>query len=142
MGESGAALYSVCDMKQQNDRELWYMIDGSFITHLPDVWGLNQKYILLSVNKWDDPYHKVNIGGLTCDSQDYYNSEAHTGEVFLPMKSCPSRRSPTDFPASPSLLSQSATTLGVASRRAEGGSGGNQCLHASALASSPRCWFL
>jgi arginine decarboxylase len=46
---------------------------------------LNQKYILLAINKWDDPYHKVNMGGLTCDSMDYYNSEAHTGEVFLPM---------------------------------------------------------
>jgi arginine decarboxylase len=46
---------------------------------------LNQKYVLLAINKWDDPYHKVNMGGLTCDSMDYYNSEAHTGEVFLPM---------------------------------------------------------
>ncbi len=85
VGESGAVLYQIVDQKLQNDKELWYMIDGSFITHLPDAWGLNQKYILLAVNKWDDPYHKVNMGGLTCDSMDYYNSEAHTGEVFLPM---------------------------------------------------------
>lgn len=85
VGESGAVLYKVIDQKLQNDKELWYMIDGSFITHLPDAWGLNQKYILLALNKWDDPFHKVNIGGLTCDSHDYYNSEAHTGEVFLPM---------------------------------------------------------
>jgi len=85
VGESGAVLYQVVDQKLQNDKELWYMIDGSFITHLPDAWGLNQKYVLLAVNKWDDPYHKVNMGGLTCDSMDYYNSEAHTGEVFLPM---------------------------------------------------------
>ncbi len=85
VGESGAILYQVVDQKLQNDKELWYMIDGSFITHLPDAWGMNQKYILLAVNKWDDPYHKVNMGGLTCDSMDYYNSEAHTGEVFLPM---------------------------------------------------------
>jgi len=85
VGESGAVLYSVVNQKLQNDKELWYMIDGSFITHLPDAWGLNQKYILLAVNKWDDPYHKVNIGGLTCDSMDYYNSESHTGEVFMPM---------------------------------------------------------
>ncbi|MEO5602650.1 MAG: arginine decarboxylase [Cyclobacteriaceae bacterium] len=85
VGESGAVLYKVIDQKLQNDKELWYMIDGSFITHLPDAWGLNQKYILLAINKWDDPYHKVNMGGLTCDSMDYYNSEAHTGEVFLPM---------------------------------------------------------
>jgi len=85
VGESGAILYQVVDQKLQNDKELWYMIDGSFITHIPDAWGLNHKYILLAVNKWDDPYHKVNMGGLTCDSMDYYNSEAHTGEVFLPM---------------------------------------------------------
>lgn len=85
VGESGATLYSVIDQKLQNDKELWYMIDGSFITHLPDAWGLNQKYILLPINKWDNMYHKVNIGGLTCDSMDYYNSEAHTSELFMPM---------------------------------------------------------
>lgn len=85
VGESGAVLYSIMDQKLQNDKELWYMIDGSFITHLPDAWGLNQKYIMLPINKWDDMYHKVNMGGLTCDSMDYYNSEAHTSEVFLPM---------------------------------------------------------
>jgi len=84
VGESGAHIYSILDQKLQNDKELWYMIDGSFITHLPDTWGTNQKYILLPLNKWNDQYHKVNIGGLTCDSLDYYNSEAHSSEVFLP----------------------------------------------------------
>ena len=29
-------------------------------------------------------YHTVNIGGLTCDSMDYYNSETHSQQVFLP----------------------------------------------------------
>jgi len=84
VGESGAHIYSILDQKLQNDKELWYLIDGSFITHLPDTWGTNQKYIMLPLNKWDQQYHKVNIGGLTCDSMDYYNSEAHSTEVFLP----------------------------------------------------------
>ncbi|MGK7397935.1 MAG: arginine decarboxylase [Candidatus Cyclobacteriaceae bacterium M3_2C_046] len=84
VGESGAVIYSIMDQKLQNDKELWYMIDGSFITHLPDAWGLNQKYIMLSINKWNENFHKVNLGGLTCDSMDYYNSEAHISEVFLP----------------------------------------------------------
>ena len=61
------------------------MMDGSFITHMPDVWGLNQKYIMLPVNKWGNQFHRVNIGGLTCDSMDYYDSEAHISEVFLPI---------------------------------------------------------
>ncbi len=85
VGESGATIYSVLDQKLQNDKELWYMMDGSFITHMPDVWGLSHKFILLPVNHWDNMFHKVKIGGLTCDSQDYYDSEAHIGEVFLPM---------------------------------------------------------
>lgn len=85
VGESGATLYSILDQKLQNDKELWYMMDGSFITHLPDVWGLNHKFIMLPVNHWDNMFHKVNIGGLTCDSMDYYDSEAHIGEVFLPI---------------------------------------------------------
>lgn len=84
VGESGATIYSVMDQKLQNDKELWYMIDGSFITHLPDAWGLNQKYIMLAINKWNENFHRVNLGGLTCDSMDYYNSEAHISEVFLP----------------------------------------------------------
>lgn len=84
VGESGAVIYSIVDQKLQNDKELWYMIDGSFITHLPDAWGLNQKYIMLSINHWNKRYHHVNLGGLTCDSMDYYNSEAHSSVVFLP----------------------------------------------------------
>lgn len=85
VGESGAHFYSILDQKQQNDKELWYMIDGSFITNLPDTWGQSQKYILLAISKWDHPFHKVNLGGLTCDSMDYYNSESHSSEVFLPL---------------------------------------------------------
>lgn len=87
VGESGATIYSVLDTKLQNDKELWYMIDGSFITHIPDSYGMNQKYIMMAINNWDDIYHKVNLGGLTCDSLDYYNSEAHSSEVFLPKMS-------------------------------------------------------
>ncbi|MEX1189434.1 MAG: arginine decarboxylase [Bacteroidia bacterium] len=84
VGESGATLYSIIDIKQQNDTENWYMIDSSFITTLPDTWGINQRFILLAVNKWDKEYKRVNLGGLTCDSLDYYNAEAHISQVFLP----------------------------------------------------------
>jgi arginine decarboxylase len=84
VGESGAALYSVLDFKQQNDTEIWYMIDSSFITTLPDTWAINQRFVMLAVNHWDREYQRVNLGGLTCDSLDYYNSEAHISQVFLP----------------------------------------------------------
>lgn len=84
VGESGATIYSILDEKLQNDKELWYMIDGSFITNLPDAWALNQRWPLLAVNHWDKVYRKIQLGGMTCDSQDYYNSEMHSYQVFLP----------------------------------------------------------
>ncbi|MEG1554092.1 MAG: arginine decarboxylase [Rikenellaceae bacterium] len=84
VGESGAILYSILNQKKQNDRELWYMIDSSFMTTLPDTWGIKQRYILLSVNNWNKEYKRVFIGGLTCDSEDYYNAEAHANAIYLP----------------------------------------------------------
>lgn len=84
VGEASAALYSVLQQKRQNDRELWDMIDSSFITTLPDTWGINQQFITLAINHWDSEYERVFLGGITCDSQDYYNSESHLNAVFLP----------------------------------------------------------
>ncbi len=84
VAESGATLYSVIDQKQQNDNELWYMIDSSFITTLPDTWGIKQKFILLAINHWEKDCVRVNIGGLTCDSDDYYNTESHVNQVYMP----------------------------------------------------------
>lgn len=84
VGESGAVLYSILDQKQQNDRELWNMIDSSFMTTLPDIWAAKQRFILLAINNWDSEYQRVNLGGLTCDSQDFYNAEAHANAIFLP----------------------------------------------------------
>ena len=84
VGESGATLYSILDQKKQNDRELWYMIDSSFITTLPDTWGINQRFIMLPINHWDSEYQRVFLGGLTCDSEDYYNADSHANAIFLP----------------------------------------------------------
>src|SRR5476651_1431486 len=84
VAEASGILYKVLGRKQQNDRERWLMLDGSFITNLPDVWALNQKYILLPINNWDSEYERVNLGGITCDGQDYYNQEAHMNSVFMP----------------------------------------------------------
>ena len=84
VGESMAHIYSVIGEKMQNDREIWYMIDSSFITTLPDTWGIGEKFLLLPINKWNDEYQRVTLGGITCDSHDYYDSEEHINEVFLP----------------------------------------------------------
>jgi arginine decarboxylase len=84
VGESGGAIYKVLYQKQQNDREKWNMIDSSFITTLPDTWAINKRFVLLPVNRWNDSYERVLLGGLTCDSDDYYNSEQHMNAIYLP----------------------------------------------------------
>ncbi len=84
VGESGAILYSVLDQKKQNDREAWNMIDSSFMNTLPDSWAINQRFIMLPVNNWFDEYERILLGGLTCDSDDYYNSEKHSNAIYLP----------------------------------------------------------
>jgi arginine decarboxylase len=84
VGESGAILFSVLEQKQQNDAELWYLIDNSLMNTIPDAWSIFERFILLPVNKWGNEYTQVNIGGISCDHSDYYNSEDLDQQVFLP----------------------------------------------------------
>lgn len=85
VGESGAAIYEVLYQKKQNDREKWNMINSSFITTLPDSWAISKRFIMLPINKWNHKYERVLLGGLTCDSDDYYNSEQHVNGIYLPV---------------------------------------------------------
>ncbi len=84
VGESGGILYKVLDQKKQNDRERWNMIDSSFMTTLPDSWAISKRFVMLPINRWNDEYERVLLGGLTCDSDDYYNSEQHVNGIYLP----------------------------------------------------------
>jgi len=87
VGESGAIIFKVIAQKQQNDAELWYIVDNSLMNTIPDAWSLFEKFILLPVNKWDNEYTRVNIGGISCDRSDYYNSEDMNQQISLPVYS-------------------------------------------------------
>jgi len=84
VGESGAIIFSVIDQKQQNDKELWYLIDNSLMNTIPDAWSIFEKFVLLPINHWANEYTPVNIGGISCDHSDYYNSEDFNQAVILP----------------------------------------------------------
>ncbi len=84
VGESGAIIFQVLEQKHQNDREVWYMVDNSLMNTIPDAWSILEKFILLPINKWNNEYTKVNIGGISCDHSDYYNSEDFNQQLFLP----------------------------------------------------------
>ncbi len=84
VGESGAIIFEVLEQKQQNDAETWYIINNSLLNTIPDAWSIHEKFILLPINKWENEYGRVNIGGISCDHSDYYNSEDLNQEVLLP----------------------------------------------------------
>lgn len=85
VGESGAIVFKVLEQKQQNDAERWYIVDNSLMNTIPDAWSIHEKFILLPVNKWNNEYTRVNIGGISCDHSDYYNSEDFNQQIMLPV---------------------------------------------------------
>ena len=84
VGESGAIIFKVLEQKQQNDSEKWYIVDNSVMNTIPDAWSINEKFILLPINKWYNDYTRVSIGGISCDKSDYYNSEHMDQQILLP----------------------------------------------------------
>lgn len=84
VGESGAIIFEVLEQKEQNDTETWYIINNSLMNTIPDAWSIHEKFILLPINKWGNEYGRINIGGISCDYSDYYNSEDFNQEVLLP----------------------------------------------------------
>lgn len=84
VGEAGGTIYKIVGQKQQNDKEKWNMIDSSFMTTLPDAWAINRRFIMMPLNHWGKEYERVFLGGMTCDSDDYYNSEQHVNAIYLP----------------------------------------------------------
>lgn len=85
VGEAGAIIFKVLEHKKQNDKESWYIIDSSLMNTIPDAWSIHEKFILLPINKWNKEYSRVNIGGISCDHSDYYNSEDLNQEILLPV---------------------------------------------------------
>ena len=85
VGEAGAIVFQVLEQKAQNDKETWYIINNSLMNTIPDAWSIHEKFILLPINKWNQGYGRVNIGGISCDHSDYYNSEDLNQEVLLPV---------------------------------------------------------
>lgn len=84
VGEAGAIVFEVLEQKRQNDVECWYIINNSLMNTIPDAWSIHEKFILLPINKWEQPYQRVTIGGISCDHADYYNSEDFNQEILLP----------------------------------------------------------
>ena len=52
VGESGAIVFKVLEQKQQNDTEMWYIVNNSLMNTIPHAWSINEKFILLTIKQW------------------------------------------------------------------------------------------
>ena len=75
VAESGLMLFEVIARKRQNHEELWYLINNSLMTNLPDMWAFRKQFNIVPVNGWDDPVTEAYIGGLSCDNYDTFGDE-------------------------------------------------------------------
>jgi arginine decarboxylase len=85
--EHGAHLFKVIAVKENNSDLPWYIIDGSIMSSFPDSWALGEHFIVLPLNNLDEPFQQVQLGGITCDSDDIYPPKGSLSPLYLPAKS-------------------------------------------------------
>lgn len=84
--EHGAHLFKVIGTKENNSKTPWYIIDGSIMSSFPDSWALGEHFIVLPLTHLDKPFQQVQLGGLTCDSDDIYPPKPSKSPLFLPVE--------------------------------------------------------
>lgn len=84
--EHGAHLFQVVMAKQNTSQLPWYIIDGSIMTSFPDSWALGEHFVVLPLNHLDKPFQQVQLGGMTCDSDDVYPPKSSQSPLYLPVE--------------------------------------------------------
>jgi arginine decarboxylase len=85
VAEHGAHLFKIQTIKENGSQLPWYIINGSIMTSFPDSWALGEHFIVLPLNHLDKPFRQVQLGGITCDSDDIYPPEGSTAPLYLPV---------------------------------------------------------
>ena len=84
VAEHAAHLFRVISVKPNSPGLPWYLVDGSIMTSFPDTWALGEHFICLPLNHLDRPFHRVRLGGITCDRDDVYPPRGSAVPLFLP----------------------------------------------------------
>jgi arginine decarboxylase len=82
--EHGAHLFKVVLVKENASAFPWYIINGSVMTSFPDTWALGEHFVVLPLNHLDKPFQRVQLGGITCDSDDVYPPKNSQAPLYLP----------------------------------------------------------
>jgi arginine decarboxylase len=81
----GAHIFKIQSVKENGSQLPWYIIDGSIMTSFPDSWALGEHFIVLPLNHLDKPFRRVQLGGITCDSDDVYPPKESKSPLYLPV---------------------------------------------------------
>ncbi len=84
--EHGAHLFKIITAKENGSKLPWYIIDGSIMSSFPDSWALQEHFIVLPLNHLDKPFQQVQLGGITCDSDDVYPPKTSHSPLYLPVE--------------------------------------------------------
>lgn len=84
--EHGAHVFRVVATKDNESALPWYIIDGSVMSSFPDAWALSEHFIVLPLNHLDKPFQRVQLGGITCDSDDVYPPRPSASPLYLPVE--------------------------------------------------------
>lgn len=86
VSEHGAHCFKVILAKENGSHYPWYVINGSIMSSLPDSWALGEHFIVLPLNHLDKPFQRVQLGGITCDSDDIYPPKGSLSPLYLPVE--------------------------------------------------------
>lgn len=86
VAEHGAHIFRIKAVKNNRSTYPWYIIDGSIMSSFPDVWALAEHFIVLPLNHLDKPFQQVQLGGITCDSDDVYPPKKSHSPLYLPVE--------------------------------------------------------
>jgi arginine decarboxylase len=84
--EHGAHLFKIIAAKDNKSDLPWYIIDGSIMSSFPDSWALGEHFVVLPLNHLDKPFQQVQLGGITCDSDDVYPPKGSPAPLYLPVE--------------------------------------------------------
>ncbi len=83
--EHGAHIFKVAVTKDNGSKYPWYILNGSIMSSMPDTWALSEHFIVLPINHLDQPFQRVQLGGITCDSDDVYPPKSSESPLYLPV---------------------------------------------------------
>jgi len=83
--EHGAHLFKVVTVKDNGSQLPWYIVDGSIMSSFPDSWCIGEHFICLPLNHLNRPFQEVQLGGITCDSDDVYPPKKSHSRLYMPV---------------------------------------------------------